>query len=134
VVDNLVVCGWFLDNQANDYTDGIAQRLADERAAAPAVWELEFTNVLRTRCIRQRLDDQRAQSVIAQIGGLPIGVDREPAPRGELPALALRFGLSGDDAACVELALRPQCPPWPPWAPISSPPRWAAGVGWMQPG
>ena len=52
VLDNSVVSGWYLENQANAYTDAVAQRLRAEPAHAPAVWELELTNVLRTACVR----------------------------------------------------------------------------------
>jgi predicted nucleic acid-binding protein len=133
VVDNSVVSGWFLENQANDYTDAIARRLAEERAAAPAIWELELTNVLRTCCIRQRLDAERAQAVIVQIGSLPIDVDRAPVPRAELLALALRFGLSTYDAAYLDLALRLQCPVATLDADLKAA-ALACGVGWMQAG
>jgi predicted nucleic acid-binding protein len=110
VLDNSVVAGWFLDNQATPYTDAIARRLRDDIAHVPAVWELEFTNVLRTACMRQRMNAQHAQAVIAQIADLPIRVDRHAVARSELLGLALRFGLSGYDAAYLELALRLQCP------------------------
>lgn len=110
VLDNSVVAGWFLENQATPYTAAVAQRLRDDRAHAPAIWALEFTNVLRTACVRQRLDVQRAQAVVAQIGALPIEVDRQPLARSEMLALALRFGVSTYDAAYLELALRLQCP------------------------
>ncbi len=110
VLDNSVVCGWFLENQATPYSDAIAERLRDDRAVAPALWELEFSNVLRTACLRQRLTAEAAQRVIAQIVSLPIDVDRQPVPASELLALALRFGLSTYDAAYLELALRLQLP------------------------
>lgn len=110
VLDNSVVAGWFLESQSTDYTSGIARRLRDDTARVPAIWELEFANVLRTACVRQRLTAERAQQVVAQIGMLPIDVDREPVPPGQLLALALRFGLSSYDAAYLELALRLQCP------------------------
>ena len=110
VLDNSVVCGWFLENQATSYTDAIIERLRDDRAVVPVLWELEFTNVLRTACLRQRMTAQAAQQVIAQIVSLPIDVDRQPVPARELLALALRFGLSSFDAAYLELALRLQLP------------------------
>jgi predicted nucleic acid-binding protein len=110
VLDNSVVSGWYLDNQASAYTQAIAARLADDKALVPALWELELTNVLRTSCIRQRLDAQRAQQVLGQVGLLPIEVDRQAVPRSELLALALRFSLSSYDAAFLELALRRQLP------------------------
>ena len=128
VLDNSVVSGWYLENQANAYTDAVAQRLRAEPAHAPAVWELELTNVLRTACVRQRLDAQRAQAVLSHIGALPITVDRQPVLRSEILSLSLRFGLSAYDAAYLELALRLQCPV----ATLDQALReaaWAAGVG-----
>ena len=41
VLDNSVVCGWFLENQATPYTEAIAVRLQDDRACVPPLWELE---------------------------------------------------------------------------------------------
>jgi len=133
VLDNSMVSGWFLENQATPYADAIAQRLRGDRAHVPAIWELEFTNVLRTACVRQRMDAQHAQAVVAQIGALPIEVDRHTVARSELLALALRFGLSTYDAAYLELALRLQCPV----ATQDEAMRLAAlgaGVGWVAAG
>ena len=110
VLDNSIVCGWFLENQATPYSDAVIQRLQDDRAFVPGLWELEFANVLRTACMRQRLTAEAAQRVIAQIVSLPIDVDRQPIPISEVLGLALRFGLSSYDAAYLELALRLQLP------------------------
>ena len=66
VLDNSVVCGWFLQNQATPYSDAIIERLRDERAAIPALWELEFTKVLRSACLRQRMTAEGALLIIAR--------------------------------------------------------------------
>lgn len=110
VLDNSVVSAWFIENQATQYTDAIAQRMRSDRAHVPALWELEFTNVLRTACARGLLEAARAQAVAAQIARLPIDVDRQGAPPRELLGLSLRFGLSAYDAAYLELALRLSLP------------------------
>ena len=110
VLDNSVVSGWYLEDQATPYTEAIAQRLQDDRAWVPALWELELTNVLRTTCLRQRQNAERAQQVLVRMAQLPIDVDRHAVARSELLALALRFGLSSYDAAYLELALRKQLP------------------------
>ena len=110
VIDNSIVCGWFIQTQASKYGDAVAVALQDDRACAPALWELELTNVLRTACLRQRLTAQQAQVTLAQIVSLPVDVDRQAVPAAELLALALRFGLSTYDAAYLELALRLQLP------------------------
>lgn len=110
VLGHSVVCGWFLENRATPYSEAIIERLRDDRASVPVLWELEFANVLRTACLRQRVTAQAAQRVIAQIVVLPIDVDRRAVPVSEVLALALRFGLSSYDAAHLELALRLQLP------------------------
>ena len=110
ILDNSVVCGWFLENQATPYSEAIIERLRDDRAAVPALWELEFTNVLRSACLRQRMTAEAAQRVISQLVSLPIDVDRQAVPASEILGLALRFGLSSYDAAYLELALRLQLP------------------------
>ena len=110
VIDNAVVSGWYLENQVTPYTEAIAQRLREDRAVAPTLWELELTNVLRTACLRQRMTAEKAQQVLARVAKLPITVDRAGAPPHELLALALRFGLSSCGAVYLELALRLQLP------------------------
>jgi predicted nucleic acid-binding protein len=89
-------------NHDGKYGDAVAVALQDDRACAPALWELELSNGLRTACLRQRLP--------AQVVSLPIDVDRQAVPAAELLALALRFGLSTCDATYLELALRLQLP------------------------
>ncbi len=110
VLDNSVVSGWYLADQATPYTEAIAERLQDDRAWVPALWELELTNVLRTTCLRQRQNAEQAQQVLARLAQLPIDVDRQAVAPSELLALALRFSLSSYDAAYLELALRKQLP------------------------
>lgn len=110
VLDNSVVTGWFIGNQATPYSDAIAVRLQDDRAVVPVLWELEFSNVLRSACLRKAMTAQAAQAVITQIVSLPIAVDRHAVAPSEFLALALRFGLTSYDAAYLELALRLQLP------------------------
>jgi len=110
VLDNSVVSGWYLADQSTAHTEAVAVLLEDDQACVPTIWELELSNVLRTACLRQKLDAQRAQQVLARIAQLPIEVDRHAVPRSELLALSLRFGLSSYDAAYLELALRRQLP------------------------
>ena len=110
VIDNAVDSGCYLENQVTPYSEAIADRLREDRAVVPALWELELTNVLRTACLRQRMTAERAQQVLVRIAKLPIAVDRAGTPPHELLALALRFGFSSYGAAYLELALRLQLP------------------------
>lgn len=108
VLDNSVVVGWFLEDQATPYTDVVSVLLEQDQAVVPALWELEFANVLRTSCRKERLTADEAHQIIEQICALPILIDRETPGPAELLALALRYNLSSYDAAYLELALRLQ--------------------------
>lgn len=110
VLDNSVVTGWFLEGQATPYTEAIGRLLEEDRAFVPALWQLEFANVLRTACKRKRLIGSQAQEIIDQVCGLPIEIDSDTPGPAERLALALRYDLSSYDSAYLELALWLQLP------------------------
>ncbi|MFT3802656.1 MAG: type II toxin-antitoxin system VapC family toxin [Burkholderiaceae bacterium] len=132
VLDNSVVSGWLLENQASDYTDAVAERLQEDRAIAPALLRLEYVNVLRTACKRRRLIAQQAQEAIGYLARLPIAIDREAPDPALLLSLALRHDLSSYDAVYLELALRRQLPIATRDAALAEAAR-AAGVGTFVP-
>ncbi len=107
VLDNSVVTGWYIPDQATAYTQTIAQRLETDRAIVPALWQLEFANVLKTACTRGKLSLENAREIVVTIAALPIELDSglAPSPR-QLLDLAMRYSLSSYDAAYLELALR----------------------------
>lgn len=106
VLDNSVVTGWCIEDQATGYTETIAARLETDRAIVPALWQLEFANVLKTACIRGKLGIETARQVVDAICALPIDIDQDtPGPR-QLFELAMRYNLSSYDAAYLELAMR----------------------------
>ena len=110
VLDNSVTCGWLFENQADQYTQAVASRLAVDQANAPVLWTMELANVLRTACRRAALTAQKAQQMLEQIARLPIDATHQTASPAILLALSLRFDLSAYDAAYLELALRLQQP------------------------
>ena len=55
VIDNSVATGWYIPDQATAYTQAVATRLETDRAIVPAVWQLEFANVLKTACTKGKL-------------------------------------------------------------------------------
>ena len=67
-IDNTVVSGWYLENQATPYTEAIAQRLREDRAVVPALWELELTNVLRTSLPSPAHDGRKGATGAGPIG------------------------------------------------------------------
>lgn len=110
VLDNSVVCGWLIDSQASAYSDAIAQRLLSGPAVAPPLLQLEYTNVLRTACKRQKLTAMQAQEMLVMLGRLPIEIDPTPAVPAQILDLSLRYDLSSYDAAYLDLALRKRLP------------------------
>ena len=48
VADNSVIVGWFISSQANELTRDALRRSRRERVHVPALWQLEFANVLVT--------------------------------------------------------------------------------------
>ena len=128
VLDNSILCGWFLANQATEYGDAVAAQLRQSDAHAPWLLQLEFTNVLRTACRRGSLSAAAAREIVDQVGLLPIRIDATPPQPAALLSLALRFQLTSYDAAYLELALRLQLPIATRDDDLAEA-AWAAGVG-----
>lgn len=116
VLDDSVLCGWFLANRATDYGDAVAKHLAQNDAHAPWLLQLEFTNVLRTAIRRGHLEISSAREVVDQVALLPIRIDPSPPAPAVLPSLALRLQrpIATRDEQLIEAA-------------------WAAGVGILTP-
>ena len=107
VLDNSVVTGWYLPDQATPYTQAIATRLETDRAIVPALWQHEFANVLKTACSRGKLSQENAREIVDTFATLPIELDAGVAPNPrQLFELAMRYNLSSYDAAYLELAMR----------------------------
>lgn len=110
VLDNSVVSGWLLDSQASAYSEAVAQRLQTGRAVAPPLLQMEYTNVFRTACKRQKIIGAQAQEMLAMLAGLPIDIDTTPPNPAQLLDLALRYDLTSYDAVYLDLALRRRLP------------------------
>ncbi len=106
VVDNSVVAAWFFPGQATDYTDSVLDRLKTDTAHVPALWVLEFSNVLRKAIMGRKLATETALDIIAEAERLPLSVDYTSTSQGANLELALRYGLSSYDAAYLDLAIR----------------------------
>lgn len=107
VLDNSVVTGWYLPDQATDYCKAIGTRLESDKALVPTLWQLELANVLKTACTRAKLGLDAARQILDTLGTLPIEIDASPAPNPrQLFELAMRYKISSYDAAYLELAMR----------------------------
>ena len=78
VVDNSVVSGWYIKEQATPYAAAILERLKNDTAHAPALWLLELANVARTSIIRSKFTPEQAADVLALITKLPITYVQNP--------------------------------------------------------
>jgi predicted nucleic acid-binding protein len=106
VLDNSVVTGWYLPDQASAYTEAIALQLQTDKALVPSLWQMELANVLKTACTKGKLPLNHARQILDVLGQLPIEVDTGAAPgQRQLFELAMRYGLSSYDAAYLELAM-----------------------------
>ncbi len=106
VIDNSVVCGWLFEDQATPYGDAVGRLLSTTRAVAPPLLRLEYTNVLRTACKRQKLLAVTALSMLQTLATLPIDIDAAAPDAAQILDLALRYDLSSYDASYLDVALR----------------------------
>ena len=107
VLDNSVVTGWYMPDQASSYCQAIAARLESDKALVPALWQQELANVLKTACTRGKLTLEAAREILDALGSLPIEIDAGPSPgQRQLFELAMRYKLSSYDAVYLELAMR----------------------------
>lgn len=110
VVDNSVVTGWHLNSQATAYTDAMLDKLVSDVAHVPALWPLEFSNVVRKALTAKKITEERAREIMQIQAGLSLIVHADVPDPAENMALALRYNLSSYDAAYLDLALRLRLP------------------------
>ena len=106
VLDNSVVSGWFINDKSRAYSELIATRLQTVRAIAPPLLQLEYTNVMRTACKRQKMIAAQAHQIVAMLAELPIDIDNASLHPSQVLDLALRYDLTSYDAVYLDLALR----------------------------
>lgn len=107
VLDNSVVTGWYLSDQATAYSESIALRLEGAKALVPSLWQLELANVLKTACTRGKLSLDSARQILDALSQLPIEIDASPTPgQRQMFELAMRYQLSSYDAVYLDLAMR----------------------------
>lgn len=110
VVDNSVVVAWYFENQATKYSDGVLKLICRDTAHVPALWPLEFSNVLRKAVSLKRITEARAREIIAQNRRWTILVDSTVPDPDNILSLSLAYGLTSYDAAYLDLAIRLRLP------------------------
>jgi predicted nucleic acid-binding protein len=110
VVDCSAVIPWFLEDEANAWSEGLLSGLAAYALQVPALWHLEFPNVLLTAERRGRIDADIRQGFLSRAAKLPLNTDTHVTSIMDISNLAAAYGLSTYDAAYLELAKRLNCP------------------------
>jgi len=110
VIDNSVVIGWHLSSQATAYSDAVLRALATDNAHVPALWVLEFSNVMRRALLAKKITEARSREIMQLQHGLALTLHADVCDPAENLALALRYQLSSYDAAYLDLALRLRLP------------------------
>ena len=110
VIDCSAVIPWFLEDEANAWSEKLLSNLANFTLHVPALWHLELPNVLLTAERRGRIDAASRQGLLSRAGGLPVTTDTRVVPLPELSRLAMEHRITTYDAAYLELASRLGCP------------------------
>src|SRR5262249_45210066 len=106
VLDISITMAWCFEDEANDLSEAVLDRLKGDPAIVSSLWWYEVTNVLIVGQRRGCLTESQAIRFLTLLRRLPIMTDSaEPDPKALL-AVADRHDLSAYDAAYLELAQR----------------------------
>ncbi len=105
VVDASVTMAWCFEDEATPETEALLDRLQEDAATVPSLWELEVVNVLLVAERRNRLGEAQSARFLSLLGQLPISVDTV-SDVGAVLAAGRRHNLSAYDAAYLVLAER----------------------------
>lgn len=104
VIDASTTMAWCFEDEASAETDAILDRLGQDHALVPPLWEYEVANVLLVAERRTRITEFQSTRFVALLGQLPIHVSPLPPSAVALTAIGRRHQLSAYDSAYLELA------------------------------
>lgn len=110
VIDCSAAIPWFLEDEATAWSEGLLDALPRHSLHVPALWHLEFANVLLTAQRCKRINARDAKGLLARASRLPLATDGRVVPLVEIADLADSNGITTYDAAYLELATRLNCP------------------------
>ncbi len=105
VLDNSIVLAWCLADEQHPAADRAMRLTTAQGAVVPGIWWYELRNALIVNEWRGRLRAADTQATLADIGFLPISVDRDH-DESMLLDLCRLYKLSVYDAAYLEIAAR----------------------------
>ena len=112
VVDSSVALAWCFEDEATSATRQLLDRMGHERAAVPAWWFVEVTNVLALAERKGRISPVKTAQFISLLDGFDLDIDNEASSRAfsQLLSYCRSFQLTSYDAIYLDLAVRRQVP------------------------
>jgi len=108
VMDASIALANVMPDEESPYAEAVLDRLEDEPALAPTLWLYEVASALRLGQIRNRITQEFADTVVAQVKELHIEFEH---PDGlQLMRLSRQTGLTVYDASYLALCLQHQLP------------------------
>jgi predicted nucleic acid-binding protein len=104
VIDSTVTVGWLFEYETSAASDAILERLGQDEAIVPGVWQLEVTNALLDAESRGRISEAQATRLLTLLQQLPITIDRSADAIIAVHTTALRHNLSAYQASYLVLA------------------------------
>ncbi len=109
-LDCSLTMAWCFEDEATPYSESVLDALAEGEAVVPPIWSLEVANVLIVGERKKRLVPAQSLRFVELLQNLPITLDADVRPLGELLGLAREQGLSSYDASYLDLAVRTGLP------------------------
>ena len=110
VLDASVALAWCFEDESTLDTDRVLERLAEDAAVTPSLWELEVVNVLLLAERHGRITESQTARFIALLTQLPIHVDSAGPDMEAVLATGRHHRLTAYDAAYLVLAEREGIP------------------------
>lgn len=110
VLDASMTLTWCFEDEATSQTDAVLDRLAEDSAVAPSLWEREVVNVLLLAERHGRITESQTARFVALLSQLPIHINPADPDMGAVLAAGRHHGLTAYDAAYLVLAEREGIP------------------------
>ena len=92
VLDASITACWCFPDEQSTVADAAMDRLLDDEAIVPALWNIEIRNILVVNERRNRIESADADAFLRDLGRLPIRVRRDADERGPFWGLPASMG------------------------------------------
>lgn len=106
VIDTSVTMAWCFEDETTPTAEDVLDRLRDDDAVVPSLWQLEVANVLLAAERRGRISEAQVTRFVGLLEQLPIRIDADGVDFTGVLAAGRRHGLSAYDACYLVLAER----------------------------